>query len=51
MREKIKTKVIILKVSEKEKEDLNNLAKQNNMCLSEYLRFVGLNSKIKASIG
>jgi len=45
-----KLKVIAVRVSEKEKDDLTTLAKRNNMSLSEYLRFVGLNSKISAKI-
>ena len=45
-REKKKTEVIMIRASLQEKELLVELAKQNNMSVSDYMRIVSLNSKI-----
>ena len=45
-REKKKTEVIMIRASLQEKEQLVELAKQNNMSVSDYMRIVSLNSKI-----
>lgn len=46
-REKKKTEVIMIRTSLQEKQQLVELAKLNNMSVSDYMRIVSLNSKIK----
>lgn len=51
MRQDTKTEVIMVRTTKQEKKELFDLAIENKMNLSDYLRFVGLKAKIKVKIG
>lgn len=50
MRQDTKTEVIMVRTTKQEKEKLFELAIENKMNLSDYLRFVGLKAKIEIKV-